>query len=107
MKVRHEGVFYVGGIRSVDAFDGVLVAELVGDALHYRGVVEWGFRAPDVLEFLREARSPARTSSFSDLKTMRGAVWLQPRLRAEISYAEIVGREVAGAELAGSAHSMT
>ena len=90
VKVRHEGVFYVVGIRSVDAFDGVPVGELVGDALHYRGIVEWGFRAPDVLELLREAKSPARTSPFVDLKTMRGAVWLESRLRAEVSYAEIV-----------------
>ena len=49
MKVRHEGVFLVGGIRNVDAFDGILVDELVGDAFHYRGVVEWGYRAADVL----------------------------------------------------------
>ena len=61
----------------------------MGDALHYRGVVEWGFRAPDVLELLREAKSSARTSPFLDLKSMRGAVWLEPRLRAEVSYAEI------------------
>jgi bifunctional non-homologous end joining protein LigD len=53
VKVRHEGVFVVGGIRDVDAFDGVLVGELVGDDLHYRGVVDWGFRASDVLELLR------------------------------------------------------
>jgi hypothetical protein len=30
----------VGGIRDVNAFDGVLVGERVGDELHYRGVVE-------------------------------------------------------------------
>lgn len=56
VKARHEGVFYVGGLRNVDAFDGVLVGELVGDQLEYRGVVESGFRARDVLELLREAR---------------------------------------------------
>jgi hypothetical protein len=31
-----------------------------------------------------------RTSPFSDLRTMRGAVWVEPRLRAEVSYAEII-----------------
>jgi hypothetical protein len=43
VKVRHEGVFVVGGIRDVNAFDGVLVGERVGDELRYRSVVEWGF----------------------------------------------------------------
>ena len=33
VKVRHEGVFVVGGIRNVDAFDGILVGERVGDRL--------------------------------------------------------------------------
>jgi ATP-dependent DNA ligase len=31
VKVRHEGVFVIGGIRDVNAFDGVLVGERVGD----------------------------------------------------------------------------
>jgi len=41
VKLRHERVFVVGGIRIVDAFDGALVGEKVGDELRYRGVVEW------------------------------------------------------------------
>jgi bifunctional non-homologous end joining protein LigD len=91
LKVRHESVFIVGGIRDIDAFDGVLVGEHIGDQLHYRGVVEWGFRAADVLELLREVRMFRRqTSPFADLSTMRGAVWLEPRLRAEVSYAEVI-----------------
>jgi hypothetical protein len=48
VKLRHEGVFVVGGIRDVDAFDGVLVGDRVGEQLHYRGLVEWGFRAQAV-----------------------------------------------------------
>ena len=87
-------MFVVGGIRNVDAFDGVLVGEKVGDALHYRGVVEWGFRARDVLTLLREAKAPVRTSPFADLRSMRGAVWLEPTLRAEVSYAEIVNAQL-------------
>ena len=43
-----------------------------------------------MLELLREAKSPARTSPFADVKIMRGVVWLEPRLRAGVSYAEIV-----------------
>jgi hypothetical protein len=91
VKLRHESVFIVGGIRDVDAFDGALVGQRVGEDLHFRGVVEWGFRASDVLELLREAKyAPQRLSPFVDLPWMRNAVWLTPRFRAEISYAEIV-----------------
>lgn len=91
VKVRHESVFVVGGIRDIDAFDGVLIGEHIDDQFQYRGVVEWGFRAADVLELLRETRMFRRqTSPFADLTTMRGVVWLEPRLRAEISYAEII-----------------
>jgi bifunctional non-homologous end joining protein LigD len=92
VKVRHDAVFAVGGIRDTNAFDGVLVAEQIGDSLHYRGVVEWGFRPADVLELLRTVRMfDSRTSPFVDLRAMRGAVWLEPRLRVEVSYAEVVG----------------
>jgi hypothetical protein len=56
VKIRHEAVFHVGGIRDANAFNGVLVGEQVGDRLHYRGVVEWGFRAADVLELMRATR---------------------------------------------------
>ncbi len=91
VKLRCEGAFVVGGTRDVDAFDGALVGEWVGGELHYRGVVEWGFNAPDVLTLLHEARhSWQRVSSFGDLPRMRSAVWLAPRMRAEVSYAEIV-----------------
>ena len=63
-KARAEDVFYVGGIRNVDAFDGALVRDGRPITLHYRGIVEWGFRAADVLELLREAKTPRRTSPF-------------------------------------------
>jgi hypothetical protein len=79
-------------IRDANAFDGVLIGEQIDDKLHYRGVVEWGFRAADVLEVLRTARMfDTRTSPFVDLPAMHGAVWLEPRLRAEVSYAEVIG----------------
>jgi hypothetical protein len=85
-----EGVFVVGGIRNVDAFDGVLVGEQVGDQLVYRGVVEWGFRAHDVLTFLRHAEDyGSRLSPFSDLKAARNVIWLEDRLRAEVAYSEV------------------
>jgi bifunctional non-homologous end joining protein LigD len=91
VKVRHEAVFTVGGIRDANAFDGVLLGEHIGDKLHYRGVVEWGYRAADVLEVLRAARMfDTTTSPFVDLRTMRGVVWLEPRLRVQVSYAELI-----------------
>jgi ATP-dependent DNA ligase len=92
VKVRHEGVFVVGGIRDVNAFDGVLVGKRVGDALHYRGVVEWGFKAADVLALLEHARRWNRPdSSFVGApRGMRSVTWVEPRLEAEVSYAEIV-----------------
>jgi bifunctional non-homologous end joining protein LigD len=92
VKVRHDAVFAVGGIPDANAFDGVLIGEQIDSQLHYRGVVEWGFRAADVLEVLRAARMfDTRTSPFVDFRGMRGAVWLEPRLRAESSYAEVIG----------------
>ena len=91
VKLRREGVFVVGGIRDVDAFDGALVGERVGGELIYRGVVEWGFRAADVLELVRAARyERLRDSPFADLPRMRGAVWFAPRFHAEVSYAEVL-----------------
>ena len=78
-------------IRNVDAFDGVLVGELVDGKLHFREAVEWGFRAADVLTVLQCAKDhPLRTSPFVDPPRMRSAVWMEPRLRAEVSYAAIV-----------------
>ena len=105
VKVRHERVFVVGGIRDVSAFDGVLVGERVGDELLYRGIVEWGFKASDVLELLREARTPLRTSPFVDAPRMRSAVWIEPRLYAEISYAEIVDGRLRAPSWRGLAHA--
>ena len=82
VKVRHEGVFLVGGFRNVDAFDGVLVGELVEGTLGFRGVVECGYKAADVLAVLQCAKDyPLRTSPFVDAPKMRSAVWMEPRLR--------------------------
>jgi bifunctional non-homologous end joining protein LigD len=105
VKTRHERVFVVGGIRDVNAFDGVLVGEYEGERLVYRGVVEWGFKAADVLTLLRCAKDhPMRTSPFADLRTMRNAVWIEPRLRADVSYAEVVSGRLRAPSWRGVAH---
>ena len=91
LKIRREGVFLVGGIRDVNAFDGVLVGERVGDELRYRGVVEWGFSALDVLALLDHARRWGRkTSLFAEQLRTRSVTWVEPRLAAEVSYSEIM-----------------
>ena len=35
-------------------------------------------------------RKPRETSPFADKTAKRGAVWLEPRLEAEVSYAEVI-----------------
>jgi len=53
--------------------------------------VEWGFKAHDVMRLMREARFCAqRTSPFADLRTMRHALSMGPRLRAAVSYSGII-----------------
>jgi hypothetical protein len=48
----------------------------VGGELYYRGVVEWGFRAPDVRELLkRGAIAGAGLSLRASPDATRGAVW--------------------------------
>ena len=42
------------------------------------------------LEFRWRRCLPARLSPFADPTAMRGAVWLEPPLRAAVSYAEVV-----------------
>ena len=69
----------------------MLVGEQIDDKLHYRGVVEWGLRAANVLELMRAARIfRVSTSPFYDFRSMQDAVWLDPYMRAEVSYAELV-----------------
>jgi ATP-dependent DNA ligase len=63
----------------------------VDGALRFRGVVEWGFKAPDVLALLDHARRWSRPSSpFAGAPRMRSVTWVEPRLEVEVSYAEIV-----------------
>jgi hypothetical protein len=47
--------------------------------------------APDVLELLDHVRRWSRpTSPFANLRLARSVTWVEPRLEAEVSYAEIV-----------------
>jgi bifunctional non-homologous end joining protein LigD len=89
VKVRYEGVFIVGGILGTsDAPEGLLVGERVGRRLIYRGVVAWGVRRGVIADILRRARAVSR-SPFHDVDTHR-ATWLEPRLKIEVTYNEMM-----------------
>lgn len=62
-----------------------------------------GFRAADVmvlLEAARRWRQPQPSWPFVDRLRVLGAVWSEPRLEAEVSYAEVVDGPLPRAELA-------
>jgi bifunctional non-homologous end joining protein LigD len=90
VKVRYEGVFIVGGILgTAHAPEGLLVGERVGRRLVYRGVVEWGVRRAVIADILERVRV-ATCSPFQDGPDTRRAMWLEPRVKAELSYNEMM-----------------
>jgi bifunctional non-homologous end joining protein LigD len=88
-KVRRDGRFIVGGAVKRTEGWGLLVGEVEAGALRYRGLVHFGVggRLTGALTAngLTRARSP-----FADRVPVRGVIWLEPRLTAQISYAEIL-----------------
>ena len=54
----------------------------------YRGCAEWGDRELKVMQCASD--HPLRTSPFADAPKIRNAVWMEPRLLVEVSYAKIV-----------------
>jgi bifunctional non-homologous end joining protein LigD len=90
VKMRYEGMFVVGGILgTAEAPEGLLVGERVGRNLVYRGVVEWGVRRALIAELLERARV-VRRSPFHDGPDTRLAVWLEPRVKVELAYNEMM-----------------
>lgn len=87
--------FVIGGYRRSDKrgrpFASLLVGEYSGDQLVYRGRVGTGFSEQDMAD-LAKRMTPLRrkTSPFAELPAdaRRDAVWMQPRLVAEIAYPE-------------------
>jgi bifunctional non-homologous end joining protein LigD len=69
----------------------VLVGQPQGRALHFLGTVEMGYSRASVA-LLTEQAAPLTCSSspFVDLPSRRGVTWLAPRLKAEVTFAEIV-----------------
>jgi bifunctional non-homologous end joining protein LigD len=90
VKVRFEGVFIVGGILgTADAPEGLLVGERVGRRLVYRGVVEWGMRRAVIADILARVRTVPR-SPFHDGPDTRRVTWLEPRMKIEVTYNEVM-----------------
>jgi bifunctional non-homologous end joining protein LigD len=90
MKVRYEGVFLVGGILGTpDAWEGLLVGERVGRCLLYRGAVEWGVRRGVLADLLERSRVVLH-SPFHDGPDTRRATWLEPCVRVELTYNELM-----------------
>jgi bifunctional non-homologous end joining protein LigD len=88
-KVRHEGQFVVGGIVFRSEGWSLLVGSSEGDALRYRGLVHFGV-GRKLTDALIENGLVRSTSPFADKVPLKGVTWLDPRLNAEISYAEIL-----------------
>jgi bifunctional non-homologous end joining protein LigD len=90
VKVRHEGVFLIGGVGLGDGVRGLLVGEHAVDGLVFRGTVEFGVSSAVLTEL---AASPLAmpTSSFIDLPRRRGVVWLEPSISVEVQYNEMTG----------------
>jgi bifunctional non-homologous end joining protein LigD len=90
VKIRREGRFLLGGILGLPhTFAGILVGQRVGRRLLFRGTVEWGVGMRTAQDLLR--RAPERsTSPFHDFRLSRGVTWLEPTLRVELTYSEVM-----------------
>jgi bifunctional non-homologous end joining protein LigD len=88
VKLRHDGRFVVGGV--VERAEGwsLLLGSAERRQLRYRGLVHWGVgrRLAEALTANGLVRS---TSPFSDRVPLRRVTWLEPRLMAEVSYANM------------------
>jgi bifunctional non-homologous end joining protein LigD len=88
-KVRHEGQFVVGGILWREKGWSLLVGSPEGNALRYRGLVHFGV-GRKLTDALIENKLVRATSPFGEKVPLKGVTWLDPKLIAEISYAEIL-----------------
>lgn len=87
--------FVIGGYRESDKrsrpFSSLLVGEYKGEALQYRGRVGTGFSDADLDDLSSKMKQLERkTTPFEGLTgdAKRSAVWVTPRLIAEIAYTE-------------------
>lgn len=87
--------FVIGGFRpstkKARPFASLLLGEFDGDEFHYRGRVGAGFGDRDLADIVKKLRKLAReTPPFVDVPKAirREARWVEPRLVAEVAYAE-------------------
>jgi bifunctional non-homologous end joining protein LigD len=92
VKVRQEGTFVVGGVTGTrDNPAGLLVGVAEAAGLRYVGTVEWGSFGRLAADLVAGVGGLVRPSSpFVDLDRAAGVLWLEPVLRAEVSYSGIV-----------------
>jgi bifunctional non-homologous end joining protein LigD len=90
VKVRHEACVPIGGVAiTPSGYRGLLLGTRVGRELRYVGTVEWGVSR--ALVDALTANVPTRTvSAFADHRRHRDVVWLEPRVVAEMTFAELV-----------------
>lgn len=91
--MRREGEFIVGGIAKAEGgrFGGIHVGRWTERGLAYAGLVEYGFRRETLTELPTRSREIVQTTSpFADTPRRVRAIWLEPRLTAALTYAELV-----------------
>jgi bifunctional non-homologous end joining protein LigD len=119
LKVRWEGRFVIGGIAvTPSGYRGLLLGQLAGRELRYVGTVEWGVGRALVEALIDSV--PTRTESpFTDHRRHWSAIWLEPRVVAEVTFSEFVngwlrdpvlrqlvgGRQVSGSGLTSRSRS--
>jgi bifunctional non-homologous end joining protein LigD len=92
VKVRRAGEFVIAGVaRDRDGYIALLVGVPEGRGLRFAGVVTFGVtrRALGQLFPILEPLA-RRTSPFQQRIRMPDAIWLEPRVRAELTYSEMV-----------------
>jgi ATP-dependent DNA ligase len=70
-------------------YRGLLLGHRVGRWLRYVGTVEWGV-GRHVVEALTDNVPTRAVSPFTDHRRHRSAVWLEPRVVAEVTFSEFV-----------------
>ncbi len=88
VKLRHDGHFVVGGVVERTEGWSLLLGTVERRRLRYRGLVHWGVgrRLAEALTSNGLVRS---TSPFWDRVPLRRVTWLEPRLVAEVSHANM------------------
>jgi bifunctional non-homologous end joining protein LigD len=88
-KVRQEGEFVVGGVVETAEGWSLLLGSPERGQLTYRGAVHFGL-GRELAEALTANGLARSTSPFSEPVPLKGVKWLDPKLMAQVSYADIM-----------------